>query len=141
MKYALLLGEVEIMREYTDSDGKTYPLEPTGKVETYYSTPSEFMASMSMSGSSAEAMEYGLSTADYQAVLSCSRGAYPISEGSLIWITSEVQTKYNSETEVTFDDGTTGMTTAPIAISADYTVIKCSPSLNEDRFLLKAVNK
>lgn len=140
IKYSTLLGESEIYRQYTDSDGNTYPIG-TGQNATYYSTPIEFMTSMSMSGSEAEAMEYGLSTADYQAVLSCSKNSYPIVEGTIIWVTSEVRTLYDNEIEVTFDDGTTATTNAPIKESADYVVIKCSPSLNEDKFILKAVNK
>lgn len=140
MKYSLLIGESEIYREYTDSDGNTYMIG-TGKETTYYSTPVDFMANISMSGSDAEATEYGLSTADYEAILSCSKGAYPIVEGSLIWINSEVETLYDEEVEIKFDNGTIKKTNAPKRTSADYTVIKSSPSLNEDKFILKAVNK
>lgn len=151
MKYSVLLGESVtyktdsdgniIYDSYTDSDGTVYhyPIE-TGSSEEIYSTPTDFMASFSMSGSDAEATEYGLSTADYEAVLSCQKGAYPIIEGALIWVSSEVESIYNEEVEIEID-GQTYTTIAPKKISADYTVIKSSTSLNEDRYILKAVNK
>lgn len=150
MKYSLLLGEAPIY--VTDEDGNvkyesaiydgveyTYPIE-TGETEIYYSTPVDFKANIALSGGDSDSTEYGLSTADYEAIIMTSKGAVPIVEGSLIWVTSEVESLYTEEVDIEID-GQTYRSNAPKRISADYTVIKCSPSLNEDKYILKAVNK
>ena len=151
MKYSLIIGEAPIYvtdsdgnikyDSYTDSSGieYRYPKE-TGETEIYYSTPVTFFGNISMSGSDSNFTEYGLSAAEYEAVLNLSRDEQPIVEGAIIWLNSEVESRYTEEIEVEID-GKIYRTIQPIQTSSDYTVIKRSTSLNEDRFILKAVNK
>ena len=132
--------EDENIKYYEDSEGNRYPLD-TGETELIYSTPVEFFANISMSGGEAEAVEYGLSTADYQAVMVLSKCSAPLKEGTLIWHTSPVEYEYDgSEIEVEVN-GEMVKTAAPKAVSSDYMVLKSSPSLNVDKFVLKATNK
>ncbi len=146
--YSNLIGTVPIyetdedgnIKYYEDSEGNRYPLD-TGETELIYGTPVEFFANLSMSGGEAEAVEYGLSVADYQAVMVLAKGSVPLKEGSLIWHTSPIEYEYGgSEIEVEVN-GETVKTTAPKAVSSDYMVLKSSPSLNVDKFVLKATNK
>lgn len=134
MYYALQVGEVPIYETdeegnivYITVDGEQIPVE-TGEYEIGYSEPVEFLSSLAMSGGEAEAQEFGLSTADYNATLLCSKGAFPIVEGSLIWAKSEVGYKDTAKMVV---DGNT----------ADYSVIKVSESLNFVKYVLKAIVK
>lgn len=135
MKYALQDAEIPVYERdedgnilyYEDSEGNKMPLEK-GETEIGYSKPVEFMSSIAMSGGEAEAEEYGLSISDYNATLLCEKGVYPIVEGSLIWTKSEVGYK-DANNEITDP------------ASADYSVVKCSESLNFVRYVLKAVVK
>ena len=81
-----------------------------------------------MSGGEAEAQEFGLSVGDYNAVIVVDKGSVPIVEGSLIWLKSDVKYLDNENTDV---DET----------SADFRVIKASESLNEMKYILKAIVK
>ncbi len=146
--YSNLIGTAPIyetdedgnIKYYEDSEGNRYPLD-TGETELIYGTPVELRANIAMSGGEAEAVEYGLSVADYQAVAVTSRNAVPLKEGSLIWHTSPVEYEYGgSEIEVEVN-GEKVKTTAPKAVSSDYMVLKSSPSINVDKFVLKATNK
>lgn len=146
--YSNLIGTAPIyetdedgnIKYYEDSEGNRYPLD-TGETELIYGTPVVFYANLSMSGGEAEAVEYGLSTADYQAVMVLTKGSVPLKEGSLIWHTSPIEYEYGgSEIEVEVN-GEKVKTTAPKAVSSDYMVLKSSPSLNVDKFVLKATNK
>lgn len=126
--------------DYVDEEGNIYYREEGDEI-LYYSTPLEFYANIAMSGGEAEAVEYGLSTADYQAVMVMAKSSIPIKEGTLIWHTSPVEYEYGgSEIEIEVN-GETVKTTAPKAVSSDYMVLKSSPSLNVDKFVLKATNK
>lgn len=143
MKYALQIGEITIYETYTDTEGNEYPLKDldTGTKEIAYSTPKEFKANIAMSGGEAEARAFGLSTADYEAVISYSKGSLPLVEGALIWFGSNVKYKNNGKLiEVETKDGKQ-MIKVPENVSADYQVLKISPSLNEEKAILKAVNK
>lgn len=140
MQYALYLAEAPIYNYYEDDEGNKYHLE-TGEYALAYTTPVEFFANVSMSGSYAEATEYGLSTADYQAVIELDKGAIPIEEGSLIWFKSDVEYLYDGEKIEVEVNGETVLTKAPKPTSADYKVIKISDSLNYTKAILKAVNK
>ena len=111
--------------EYVDEEGNEYYRE-TGETERVYSLPVEFLGNMSMSGGEAEAMEFGLNTADYEAVLIVNKGLLPIDESSLIWFESE---------PVINDDGLVDY------VTADYSIIKISPSLNVDKYVLKKTIK
>lgn len=148
MKYALQIGEVPIYQTDNkgnivydiDSDGNKYPLK-TGRSEIAYSNPVEFKANIAMSGGEAEAKEYGLSTSDYEAVISYSKGAFPLVEGALIWFGSNITYKNNGEEiEVETKNGKI-KAKVPEKVSADYQVLKITPSLNEEKAILKAVNK
>lgn len=148
MYYALLLGDAPtyILDEngnpevgYIDDEGTVHYLE-TGDSKPTYSTAEEFHANISMSGSEAEAKEYGLSIADYEAVLAYNKNEFPFKEGDLIWYESEVQNQYAEEVEIDLD-GNKVMTTAPVDVSADYRVLKISNSLNQTKAILKAINK
>lgn len=126
--------------DYVDEEGNVYYREEGDEI-LYCSTPQEFFGNIAMSGGEAEAVEYGLSTADYQAVVVLSKCSVPLKEGSLIWHTSPVDYEYSGlEIEVEVN-GETVKTTAPKAVSSDYMVLKSSPSLNVDKFVLKATNK
>lgn len=113
----------EIIIDYVDSDGNEYPrLE----MQDVYSGAIPFLGNISMSGGEAEAVEFGLNLADYEAVLVMGKNSIPISEGSLIWLDTEPIVKANGYVD---------------QYSADYKVIKVSPSLNVDKYVLKKVVK
>ena len=136
MYYALYKEEIPIYAtdengniiydQYTTEEGEviTYPVE----IERVsgYDKPVEFYGNIAMSGGEAEAVEYGLSTSDYEAVLVMSKNEIPIVEGSRIWHTTEP--KIN-------DDGTVD------EFSADCRVIKVSNSINVSKYVLKKVVK
>lgn len=111
--------------EYVDEEGNEYYRE-TGETERVYSLPVEFLGNISMSGGEAEAMEFGLNTADYEAVLIVDKGLLPVDESSLIWFDSE---------PVIDDNGLVDY------VTADYSIIKISPSLNVDKYVLKKTIK
>lgn len=121
MYYATLVDTVQ--EEYIDEDGNRYP---TGEPKNIYSEPVEFYGNIAMSGGEAEAVEFGLNLADYEAVLLVGKNTLPITETSLIWHATE-PTK-----------GTDGNTDE---YSADYRIVKISPSLNFDKYVLKKVVK
>ncbi len=148
MYYALQIGEKPIyatdedgnIKYYEDSDGNRYPLE-TGETKLVYATEKEFFGNIAMSGGEAREVEYGLDISQYQAVLVCQKGSVPLEEGALIWFRSPVAHEYGgAEVEIDTDDGIV-RTTAPKAVSSDYMVIKASPSLNVDKYILAATNK
>ena len=123
-KYALDENGDKII-EYIDTEGNEYYRE-TGEVERVYSLPVQFLGNIAMSGGEAEAMEFGLNTADYEAVLIVGKELLPIDESSLIWHESEPKLNI---------DGNADWTTS------DYSIIKISPSLNVDKYVLKKTVK
>lgn len=125
MYYALYSGEIPIYEYYTDSEGNIIPID-TGETTTGYELPVEFSGNIALSGGESEAQEFGLNLSDYEAVLVVGKNVLPIDETSLIWQNTEP--KYNA-------DGTVDR------FSSDYTVVKVSPSLNVDKFVLKKVVK
>ena len=125
MHYALYGKEVPIYDYYTDSEGNKIPLD-TGETKITYENPVEFFGNIALSGGESEAVEFGLNLADYEAVLVMAKNTLPIDETSRIWHNTEPT--YN-------EDGTVN------EVSADYTVVKVSPSLNVDKFVLKKVVK
>ena len=82
-----------------------------------------FKGNIAESGGEAEAVEFGLNVGDYEAVLLVGKNSLPIDETSLIW--------HNTEP-------TEG---AVKREQSDYTIIKLSPSINQDKYVLKAVVK
>ncbi len=143
MKYALQIAEIPELEMYEDEDGNRYPMgaKPNGKTEIVYGDPINFRASISMSGGEAEAVEYGLSTSDYQAVMLLPLNSVPLKEGALIWHTSEPKFKH-IDLDVEIDDVAITLNgNYPIKTSADFVVMKLSPSLNVMKVILQAVNK
>ena len=125
MYYALYGKEVPIYDYYIDSEGNKIPLD-TGETKITYENPVEFFGNIALSGGESEAVEFGLNLADYEAILVVAKNTLPINETSRIWHNTEPT--YN-------EDGTVD------ELSADYTVVKVSPSLNVDKFVLKKVVK
>lgn len=125
MYYALYGKEVPIYDYYIDSEGNEIPLE-TGETKIVYENPVEFLGNISLSGGESEAVEFGLNLADYEAILVVAKNTLPINETSRIWHNTEPT--YN-------DDGTINES------SADYKVVKVSPSLNVDKFVLRKIVK
>lgn len=125
MHYALYGKEVPIYDYYTDNEGNKIPID-TGETKITYENPVEFFGNIALSGGESEAVEFGLNLADYEAVLVMAKNTLPIDETSRIWHNTEPT--YN-------EDGTVD------ELSADYTVVKVSPSLNVDKFVLKKVVK
>ncbi len=113
--------------EFVDEEGNIYYKE-TGSYTSGWSEPVIFYGNIAMSGGEAEAREFGLSLADYDAVLLLMRNEVPLTEGALIWIKSEVSYKDEENTEL--DEK-----------SADFTVLRVSESLNFVKYILKAVVK
>lgn len=108
---------------YEDEEGNRIPIE-TGSYTSGWSNPEDFKGNIAMSGGEAEAREFGLSVADYDAVLVLDKNEVPLEEGSLIWHEKEVKFKDDGEVDTT---------------SADYTVKKVANSLNSAKYVLKAV--
>jgi hypothetical protein len=118
-----------IQETYTDSDGNVYEIDlETGQTFTTYYPPVEFESNIALSGGEAEAQEFGLSVADYNAVIVAEVGRFPIVNSTLIWFESEVA--YKDKLHTIVDEK-----------SADYMVLKVSPSLNTVRYVLRAVVK
>ena len=123
---------VPIYEYYEDEEGNLIPLD-TGETKLVYGEPKEFDGNIAMSGGEAEAVEFGVSTADYEAVLLLSKGekdkegnVIVLKETSLVWFESEPKKDAEENTD---------------EFSADYQVIKPSPSLNTVRYVLKKVVK
>ena len=116
---------VPIYEEYTDDDGNTYPLD-TGETKLVYGEPIKFKGNIAMSGGETEAQEFGLDISSYEAILIAPKNTLRISETSLIWHTT-TPTKDN--------EGNTD------EYSADYRIVKISPSLNFDKYVLQKVVK
>lgn len=108
--------------EFVDEEGNVY-YEETGNYIDVYSQPVIFYGNIAMSGGESEAVEFGLNLGDYEAVLLMDKNTLPIDETSLIW-------HKNEPTEVVVKKE-----------HADYTIVKLSPSLNQDKYVLKAVVK
>ena len=113
--------------EKVDDEGNVYYRE-TGSYTSNWSNPTVFYGNIAMSGGEAEAQEFGLSVADYNAVISMAKDEVPLTLGALIWLNSEVL--YKDEENINLDE-----------TSADFTVIKASESINEVKYILKAVVK
>jgi hypothetical protein len=121
MYYANLLDVIQ--EEYIDEDGNRYP---TGEPKNIYSDPIEFDGNIAMSGGEAEAQEFGLNLADYEAVLVVGKNTLPITETSLIWHVTAPTKGIDGNTD---------------EYSADYRIVKISPSLNFDKYVLRKVVK
>lgn len=110
---------------YIDDEGNVY-YEEIGVTQSHYTEPISLKGNISMSGGEAEAVEFGLNLADYSAVLVLTKNEAPIDEQTYIWHKSEPVLDAEG-----FADKQ----------SADYRVVKVSPSLNVDKFVLAKVVK
>lgn len=138
MYYSLLLGETPVYAldehgnrkvDWIDEEtGEVHYIE-TGSTVKLYSEPVSFKGNIAMSGSDVDRTEFGVSEANYEAVLVMTKGEIPITETSLIWFQTPPTTKVIEG--VTYADDST----------ADYRVLKVSPSLNVDRYILDKVVK
>lgn len=136
LKYALLIGEQEeykldsygnkIIVGYDDEGEPIYKM--TGKTVLTYSVPVEFDSSISFGGSEVDLQPFGISTGDYDATLSLNKGTIPVTETSLIWYESEVAFKDSENTIVD-------------SKSANFTIVKIVPSLNQKIYVLKRIVK
>lgn len=125
MYYANQDREVPITETYYDDEGNAYELD-TGETELVYGEPIEFKGNIAMSGGEAEAQEFGLNLADYEAILVLGKNTLPLTETSLIWHENEPQTDISGNAD---------------EYSADYRIIKVGKSLNFDKYVLKKVVK
>lgn len=164
MLYALQIGEVPvyirdddgniIYDSYTDTEGNEIPYldengnkipMTTGETQIIYGTPQKFDANIATSGGEAEAQTFGLSLGDYEAVALYAKGAYPLVEGCLVWKDSKPKCKYENEVAFEIENADGEMvavySTVPEETSADYRILKISPSLNFTKAILKAVVK
>lgn len=133
LMYALYTGETteyktdsngDLIIDGYDSDNNPIYRE-TGRTIPAYSTPVEFQSSISFGGSEIDLAPFGISTTDYDATLVLQKDTVPITETSLIW--------YESTPVIT-----SGVVDSS---SADFTVVKIVPSLNEKRYVLKRILK
>lgn len=120
-KYALDENGMKIV-SFIDEEGNVY-YEEIGDPINIYSQPVIFYGNIAMSGGESEAKEFGIDVSAYDAVLLMDKNTLPIDETSLIW-------HKNEPTEVVVKKE-----------HADYTIVKLSPSLNQDKYVLKAVVK
>ena len=103
----------------TDNDGNVLD---TGESRKAYSSPINFKANIVQSGNGqAEMYEFGLNLADFNAIIVVGKDTLPIKEGSLIWEDSEpvIVGGYAKKS------------------SADYIVVKHSPTPSVDKFVLR----
>lgn len=136
LKYALYEGKKPSYKldkdgnpivAYVTAEGVEIYVE-TGEPKISYSNPVEFFASISFSGGEVVTAEFGLDVSNYDATLVLPKNSIEIAENSLIWHKSEVAYKDIGETEIE-------------PKSADYRVIKPTPSLNYDKYLLERIVK
>jgi hypothetical protein len=80
---------------------------------------------MSSSGE-VEIQEFGQSQADYSAILVVDKDYIPLTETSLIWFENEPKKDIDGNTD---------------EFSADYRIVKISPSLNVTKYALQKVVK
>ena len=132
MKYTLYEGQEDVfvkdnngeqIVDYIDEQGNIYY-----RTETVlkYSEPTDFFASISMSGGESEAVEFGVDIGNYDAVVITALNEFPISETSFIWVKSEPQ--YTAEGRLN-------------TATADFRVKAVKPSLNQTKYLLSAITK
>ena len=130
MYYALHIGEEpiyqtdeygELIIDYVDSEGNVY-YRDTGYKKQVYSSPVLFYGNLATSGGELLNSEFGVNKSEYEAILMVDKGLLPINETSLIWHNSKPKTDAYGKA---------------LGESADYTIVKTSPSLNIDKYILK----
>lgn len=145
MYYSLLGTEQEIyvldddgnrISDYTDNDGIEY--YRTEQV-VLYTPPVKFYGNIAMSGGDVRVVEYGLNQADYEAKLVVGKGLLPVDETSRIWYENKPKTTIMEYWFVGSDEKS--YIEVPDEYSADYTIAKPIPSLNNDVYALKKIVK
>lgn len=117
---------VPIYEYYEDEEGNLIPID-TGETKLVYGEPIEFKGNIAMSSSGeVEIQEFGLSQADYSAILVVDKDYIPLTETSLIWFENEPKKDIDGNTD---------------EFSADYRIVKISPSLNVAKYALQKVVK
>lgn len=136
LKYALYEGKRPAYKldengnpivAYVTKEGVEIYVE-TGEPEISYSYPVVFYASISFSGGEVLTTEFGLDVSNYDATLVLPKNSIEIAENSLIWFESDVAYKDMAETKIDPN-------------SADYRIIKITPSINYDKYLLERIVK
>ena len=125
MYYSNLGSRESIKETYVDADGNEYILD-SGETDAHYTEPVEFWGNIASSGGETIPSEYGLDLSQYEAVLVTDKNCTTITETSLIWLNTKPQRDANGYVD---------------EYSADYRVVKVSPSINTDKFILKKVVK
>lgn len=126
MYYANQDRIVPIYEYYEDEEGNLIPLD-TGDTKLVYGEPIEFKGNIAMSSSGeVEIQEFGLSQADYSAILVVDKDYIPLTETSLIWFENKPKKDIDGNTD---------------EFSADYRIVKISPSLNVAKYALQKVVK
>lgn len=115
------------IKYYEDSEGNKITLE-SEDTEIGYFKPVEFKGNIAFSGGEVKEEEFGLSVSDYDASLVVPKDTVPITETSLIWLSTKPTYKDNDEEVV--DEK-----------SADFKVVAKKPSMNFDKFLLRKLTK
>lgn len=138
MYYSLLLGEFpnyaldkngNRIVDWTDPDTGEVHYRMTGTKSKRYSEPVMFKGNIAMSGGDVDRVEFGVDMAKYEAVLVTNKNQIPLTETSILWYKTSPRTKVIDG--VIYADES----------SADYKVLKVSPSLNVDRYILDKVVK
>jgi len=106
-----------------DDDGNKIPIE-TGEYDYKYATPVIFYANINEGGSKTSMKVWGIDESSYDATAEFARGAYPLTETSVVWFKTEP--KYEDDEK-----------TIPDEKSADYQVVKVVDSLNYTTVVLK----
>ncbi len=129
MKYSLYVGEiVDYERDedgeiiYEDIDGTMTAVE--SGTHAGYLIVNDFEANISFGGQTSEA-EYGLNVTDYDASIVTNLNQFPFDERTIIFVNSEPVIK---DGEVQKD-------------SADFIIKAVRNSLNQTKYLLKAIPK
>lgn len=132
----------DLIVEYTTDEGIPIYRTVDDDPMEYYTEPLEMEANIAESGGDAESKPFGLSVADYEAVLLYKKGAYPLKEGSLVWVDSPAEYEYNgNKVKIELDGGESVMVKTPDKSSADYFVKKIVRSLNFEKAILTAIVK
>lgn len=131
MYYGLHRDEVVVYQKdndgeivYTEVKGNKVPVI-AGKKPSGYGDITKFRANIAQSGGDSRAIEYGIDTSQYSAVMVTALGYLPIDETSLIW-----------EKEPKLDDDELADPK-----TADWKVVKVNRSINGCTYLLDKVTK
>lgn len=123
---------------YEEVDGVTVPVE-TGDEFTGYESPVEFTGNLSFYTGWNFPGVWGITLGNADAILLMDKNEIPINETSRIWYESDVKYK----TAYVYDPIQQEMVPKQVvdADSADFSVSRIIPSLNQIRYVLKGIEK